>query len=161
MVILAWPMKRLAFARLLAYSDGTEPPPPGAELLVATVERPVQVSFSEPAEMERIVVYATPTRSVFREVTAEDSSVLSETAAVDFRVRIYEPGEYETDADQKLGDMCSAVATALATTPLGGLTRLWLATVTQDPPVRAGAPEPGLVMSATLSFRGEAVAYAG
>lgn len=159
MRILAWPMRRLAVARLRSYADGSVTPPAGAELLVSTPGRPVQVEMSEPAEPERIVVYPAPLRSVFREVTAEAPTYLAETAGIDLRVRIYAPGEDEADVDQALGDVCDAVATALMAEPLGGQTRLWLATVSQDAPVRAGAPEPGVTYSAVLSFRAEAVAY--
>jgi hypothetical protein len=158
-IILAWPIKRLAIARLAAYADGSEPVPPGAEGLVSTPDRPVQVESSVPAEPDRISIYAGPLRSTFDELTAEAPDMVSETATVEIRVRVFEPGDDVAGLDQLLGEMCQAVTTGLLWKPLDPHVRLWLSQLRQDTPTLVPAPEPSAVQSASLFFPAEVVAY--
>lgn len=159
--ILAWPARRLALARLTNIANGSLPPPAGASLLVSTPARPVEVSFSTPAEPDRICIYGIPLRATFREFTAEDPSQLTELATVAFRIRVYEPGEDEFHADQTLGDMCAAVQAALSTTPLAPAVRMWLAALQQEQTVLSASPDPAVVVAAAMAFNVEAVSYAG
>lgn len=160
MNIIAWPLKRLAVARLKAIADGTEPPPTGAELLLSTAARPVEVAFSLPSEPERVSVYGIPLRSAFDELTAESPSTFGEVALIGFRVRVFEPGEDEMSVDQQLGDMCTAVVTALLTVPLAATIRVWLTAMQQDPTVLTPGPEPSVAGAASLIFSAQAVGYA-
>lgn len=158
--ILSWPAKRLAIARLTAYADGTTPPPSGAELLLADPPNHlVQVAWSLPAEPDRICIHGRPVRSVLREATAESPEIVAETAAVEIRVQVFEPGEDEQNVDLTLNQVCDAVVVALTTEPLTNAVRLWLAACTQEPTIIAGNAEPSVTGAAVLSFRAEAVAY--
>lgn len=158
--LLAWPIKRLAIASLAAIADGTDPPPVGAEPLVSAAGRPVEVSHFLPANPERVCVYGTPVRIVAREATAEDPSVTGQVALIELRVRIYEPGEDQSGVDQQLGDMCTAVATALLSAPVFEGGRIWLSAIAQDPQELSPNPEPSVTAVASLVFSAEAIAYA-
>lgn len=159
MLILGWPLKRVAIARLQSYADGTVAPPAGAELLVSSVDRPVQVEHKAPPEPDRICVYGAPLRAQFGEVTAERPDVLSERAVIEIRVRCYDPGDDVPGLDQVLGDMCQAVAVAMLTPPLSTQVRVWLSAIVQAPDGLTQQPEPAVVSSASLLFTAEAVAY--
>jgi len=158
--LLAWPLKRVAFARLMSYADGSVTPPAGAELLISTATRPVEVAFSAPAEPERICIYGAPLRATFEEVTAESPATFGEVALVGFRVRVFDPGEDEIGVDQVLGDMCTALTIALLTVPLFAQGRVWLSAMQQDPTILTPAPEPSVTGAASMVFSAAAVAYA-
>lgn len=162
MKILAWPIKRLALARLRSIADGDIVAPIGTELLVSTASRPVEIAHFEPAEMpERICVYGMPIRSAVREVTAESPTVLTQTPTLELRVRMFQPGEDREGVDQALGDLCSAVASALVDAPLWPTGRLWLSSYAQDAQDLAPNPEPSVTATAALVFTAEEVGYAG
>jgi hypothetical protein len=159
--LLAWPIKRLAVARLTAYANGTETPPAGVAPLVSTPSRPVQVShFFPTGGPERVCIYGVPLRAVATEQTAEDPSVIGQTAIIEFRVRVYEPGEDVTGVDWQLGDLCTAVATALLEEPLFPAGRIWLSAVAQEPQELTPNPDPSVTAVAALVFSAEALAYA-
>jgi hypothetical protein len=157
--ILGWPLKRVAIARLQSYANGSTPPPAGAELLVSSPDRPVQVEHMAPAEPDRISIYGGPLRATFREITGERPDMVAETSQVEIKVRVYEPGDDVTGIDILLGDMCQAVTTALLLPPLAPQVRVWLASMVQDGGSYLPTPEPSMVASASLFFTGEAVAY--
>jgi hypothetical protein len=159
--IIAWPLKRVALARLTAYADGSEVPPAGAEPLVSTNLRRVEIAHTLPAEPDRICVYGMPVRATFAEVTAEDPGTFRDTSQFELRVRVFEPGEDAIAVDQTLGDMCDAVVTALLDTPLTGLGRTYLAAMAQDLPELKGHPDPSITWVASLVFRTEVIGYAG
>lgn len=158
--LLAWPIKRLALATLAEVADGSTPPPSGAAPLVATVARPVQVAHFLPTNPERVCVYGTPIRATARELTAEDPSVTGQTALIEIRVRIYEPGEDIEGVDQALGEMCTAVASVLLSAPLFPAGRIWLSAMAQEPQEFTPNPEPSVTGVASLVFSAEALAYA-
>jgi hypothetical protein len=158
--LLAWPIKRLALARLAAYVDGSETPPAGAEDLVSTASRPVQVSHFEPTNPERVCIYGTPLRATANEATAEDPSITDQIAFVEIRVRIYEPGEDQFGVDFMLGDMCAAVATGLLAAPLFPSGRFWLSAMAQEPQSLTPNPDPSVTGVASLVFAAQAMAYA-
>lgn len=156
---MSWPIKRLAIARLQGYADGSEPVPPGCELLVSTRDRPVQVEHLAPPEPDRISIYGGPLRSAFGEISAEAPDLVTETTTVEIKVRCYEPGDDVAGVDRLLGDMCQSVATGLIWKPLDPHVRLWLASIRQDPGSYVPAPEPSVIQSASLFFGAEVVAY--
>jgi|SRR3954447_15681105 hypothetical protein len=158
-IILAWPIKRLAIARLQSYAYGGEPPPPGAEGLVSTRDRPVQVEPMAPPEPDRIAIYGGPLRSQFDEMTAESPDMLVETTTVEIKVRVFDPGDDVAGLDQLCGDTCQAVVTGLIWKPLDPHVRLWLAQMRQDPGSYMPTPEPSVVLSASLFFTAQVVAY--
>lgn len=158
---MAFPLKRLAVARLQAIATGQIPPPAGTELLVSTAQRPVQVAFSRPAEPDNICIFGVPVRATFAEVTAEAPDQLTETATIGFRIRVFDIGEDEFTVDQTVGDMCTAVTTAVLTPALSPVARMWLSGMTQDAPLLAPNPDPSVTASTLLIFSAEAVAYAG
>lgn len=165
--VLAWPLKRSVFARLAKIADGTAAPPAGAEALVSTPERPVGVSLFLPAEPERICVYGTPLSFSRREASGDTArpgiaSVQFEIVRLEVRVRVYEPGEDFEPVDKTVGDMCSAVASAVLGTgdllpPNSG--RVYLSGGTQDPTAMAGAPEPSVTGNALVVFTAELVTF--
>jgi hypothetical protein len=157
--IMSWPVKRLAIARLQGYADGTEPVPPGCEMLVATRDRPVQVDYMAPPEPDRISIFGGPLRSVLSEDTAESADLLTETTTVEIKVRCFEPGDDVAGVDRTLGDMCQAVVTGLLWKPLNPNVRFWLDQIRQDGGGYSPSPEPAVVMSASLFFAAEVVAY--
>jgi hypothetical protein len=157
-IILAWPLKRSAIARLQAIAAGTQPPPAGAELLVsAPPGHPVQVEYVLPAEPDRICVFGTPLSSSRREGTAEQAGFQIEMVRLEIRVRVYDPGEDLDQVDKTLGDMCTAVATAITSVPLAGMGRIFLSGVSQDPTAIAPSPEPSVTGNASLTFTAELV----
>jgi hypothetical protein len=165
---MAWPLKRSAFARLGLIANGTQAPVSGAELLVSSTARPVQVSPFLPAEPDRICVFGTPLSASRREASGESpryfggvmvSAVQVEVVRLEVRVRVYEPGEDVEGVDRTLGDMCSAVATALLSQPLMDQGRLYLSGITQDPTALAPAPEPSVTGNASLVFTAEVVTF--
>lgn len=158
--LLAWPIKRLALARLTGIADGSLAAPTGAESLIATPTRPVQVSHFQPTSPERISVYGMPLRAAVREITAEDSSVTGQIAFIEVRVRVFEPGEDQTGVDQQLGDLLSAVATALLEEPVFEAGRLWLSASSQEAQDLSPNPDPSVTGIGSLVFAAEAMAYA-
>jgi hypothetical protein len=168
-VVMAWPLKRSAFARLSAIAGGTSPPPMGAEGLVShPPDRVVEVSQYLPAEPERICVFGTPLSASRRESSGESpryagniivSGVQVETVRLEVRVRVYEPGEDFDSVDRTLGDMCSAVATALLSSPLFEQGRMYLSGISQDPTALAPAPEPSVTGNASLVFTAEVITF--
>src|SRR3970040_2200834 len=99
---MAWPLKRSAFARLANIAGGISAPPIGAELLVSSTDRPVQVSPYLPAEPDRICIFGTPLSASRREITAESgrgawgnlvATGQVETVRLEVRVRVYDTGE--------------------------------------------------------------------
>jgi hypothetical protein len=167
-VVMAWPLKRSAFARLAKIADGSASPPMGAEGLVSTADRPIEVSLFLPAEPDRICVFGTPLASSRREATGESSryaantivtAVQVETVRLEIRIRVYEPGEDVASVDQTLGDMCSAVATAILSSQLVEQGRIYLSGVTQDPTALAPSPEPSVTGNASLVFTAELVTF--
>lgn len=158
--LLAWPIKRLAIARLTAYANGTEIPPDGAAPLVSTPSRPVQVTHFEPTNPERVAVYGMPLRSSATEATAEDPSVTNQTAIIEIRVRIFEPGEDQPGVDQQIGDLCTAIATALLEESLFPAGRIWLSATAQEPQIVTPNPDPSVTAVAALVFSAQALAYA-
>lgn len=164
-VVLAWPLKRSAIARLKAIAAGTQPPPMGAELLVATAVRPVEVSHVLPAEPDRICVFGTPLSGSRREASGERQSgplvtaVQVESVRLEIRVRVYEPGEDVEGVDRTLGDMMSAVASALLSTPLFEQGRMYLSGFSQDPTALRASPEPSVTGNASLTFTAELVTF--
>lgn len=163
MVILGWPLKRVIIARLKDIADGTTAPPAGAELLVATPDKPVLVSHMVPPEPDRITVYGSPLRATFDEVTAESPTQVTETSQIELKVRVYDPGDDEPGLSIVLADICQAVTAAvLAVAPtILPSGRIWLAQIRQDASTLAPGPQPSIVESASLFFRAEAVAYGG
>jgi hypothetical protein len=164
--VMSWPLKRSAFGRLARISAGMDPPPYGAELLVSTADRPVEVSLFLPAEPERICVFGTPLSFSRREASGESaqwagntiiSGIEVETVRLEVRVRVYEPGEDFDSVDRTLGDMCSAVVSALKSAPLADRTNLYLSGGSQDPTAMAPAPEPSVTGNAVLVFTGEVI----
>jgi hypothetical protein len=168
-VIMAWPLKRSAFARMQKIAAGTVPAPGGAELLVSTTDRPVQVELYLPAEPDRICVFGTPLSASRREFTGETArgawanNMIAvgqvETVRLEVRVRVYEPGEDFESVDKTLGDMCSAVATAVLTAPLFEQGRIYLSGVSQDPTALAPSPEPSVTGNASLVFTAEVITW--
>lgn len=165
---MAWPLKRSAFARLAAIAAGGQAPPIGAELLVSTTARPVQVSAYLPAEPDRICVFGTPLSASRREFTGESgrgawNNIVAtgqiETVRLEVRVRVYEPGEDFDSVDKTLGDMCSAVASAILGSPLFEQGRIYLSGVTQDPTALAPVPEPSVTGNASLTFTAEVITF--
>lgn len=163
---MAWPLKRSAFALLAKVAAGTTPPPNGAEALVSTTDRPVEVSLFLPAEPDRICVYGTPLSFSRREGSGESArpgfaSVQFEIVRLEVRVRVYEPGEDFESVDKTVGDMCSAVASAILGTRLiaenGG--RIYLSGGTQDPTAMAPNPEPSVTGNALVVFTAELVTF--
>lgn len=166
--VMAWPLKRSAFARLKLIAAGTQPPPQGAELLVSSVDRPVQVEQFLPAEPDRICVFGAPLSASRREASGESpryagnvmvSGLQIETVRLEIRVRVYEPGEDVDGVDRTLGDMCSAVATAILSSPLIEQGRLYLSGVTQDPTALAPPPEPSVTGNGSLTFTAEVITF--
>lgn len=160
-LVAAWPIKRLALARLAGIADGSLVPPDGSTALVATPSRPVQVSHFQPTNPERISVYGMPLRATARELTAEDPSMTGQIAFIEIRVRVFDPGEDQIGVDQQLGDMLSAVATALLEEPVFEAGRLWLSATSQEAQDLSPNPDPSVTGVASLVFAAEAVAYAG
>jgi hypothetical protein len=158
--VLAWPLKRLAIATLKMIADGTTPAPVGAELLVSTAARPVQVAAVPPAEPERILVLGAPLRSAFREVTAESTGVLTETVTLELVVSVLELGEDVDETSKALGDMCQAVIAAITATTLTTLGRVWLTAVAEDAVRFSPGPEPSVLAVASVAFTAEVVANA-
>jgi hypothetical protein len=168
-VVMAWPLKRSAFARLAKISNGTKPCPPGAEALVSVPpDRPVEVALYLPAEPDRICVFGTPLSFSRREITGESAQgsmpgLVSvgqvEMIRLEVRVRVYEPGEDFESVDRTLGDVCSAVVTAILSEPLVGQGRLYLSGGTQDPTALAPSPEPSVTGNALLVFTAEVITF--
>lgn len=167
--VMAWPLKRSAFARLGMIAAGEQAPPLGAELLVSDPPlRPVQVELFLPAEPDRVCVFGTPLSFSRREITAESrQAALSglvaigqvESVRLEVRIRVYEPGEDFDKVDRAVGDMCSAVATALLSVPLFEQGRMYLSGGTQDPTAMAPAPEPSVTGNASLVFTAEVITF--
>lgn len=170
-IVWAWPVKRAIFARLAAISDGSKPAYPGTELLVADGDdNPVQVSLFLPAEPDRICIFGTSV-SFSRRVIGGDGrpgdltqgiAVLQdEIARIEVRVRVYEPGEDFESVDRKLGDLCSAVASAVLAERFGSnqgpQITVSLTGGSQDPTAMAGSPEPSVTGNASLTFSAEVV----
>jgi len=166
-VVWAWPVKRAVFARLAKIAAGEMPPYPGSELLVATGEsHPVEVSLFLPAEPDRVCIFGTPLSFSRREIGGESrqghtpqsvAAIQDEVARIEVRIRVYEPGEDFDAVDRLLGDMCSAVATAVLAADFGERTRMSLVGGTQDPTAMFPAPEPSVVGNASLTFNAEVV----
>jgi hypothetical protein len=165
-VVMAWPLKRSAFSRLAKVANGTASVPMGAELLVSSADRPVQVELFLPAEPDRICVFGTPLSASRRESSGESpryagnvmvSAIQVETIRLEVRVRVFEPGEDFDSVDKTLGDMCSAVATALLSAPLMEQGRMYLSGITQDPTAIAPTPEPSVTGNASLVFTAEVI----
>lgn len=167
-VVLAWPLKRSAFSRLAQIADGRKTPYPGTEGLVSTTERPVQVSLFLPAEPDRICVFGTPLSFSRREITGESAQGnwpggiavgVVEVVRLEVRVRVYEPGEDFDAVDRTLGDVCSAVTTAVLAEPLVHQGRIFLSGGTQDPTAMAPSPEPSVTGNAVMVFTAELVGF--
>lgn len=157
--ILAWALKRSAFARLQQIVEGTIPPPPGTELLTASG---VQAEVILPASPDRICVYGTPIRSTRRQATAENTNSI-ESVTLEIRLRIYQPGEQDEDVgdvDRLTEGMCNAVATALidghpiVDQRFGNLN---LSTVTQWPTAVTPMPEAYVMGLASIIFAADLV----
>jgi hypothetical protein len=168
-VVWAWPIKRAIFARLRNISTGDAPVWPGTEPLVSVGDtHPVQVELFLPAEPDRITVYGTPL-SFSRRVISGDSrqanfpqsiaTVQTETDRIEVRVRVYEPGEDVDNVDRTLGDMLSAVATAVLSDNFGDRVSVTLTGGTQDPTTMAPNPDPYVIGNASLTFTAEAVGF--
>ncbi len=166
-IVWAWPIKRAVFARLAKISSGEKPPYPGSELLVASGDdHAVQVSLFLPDEPDRICVYGTPL-SFSRRILSGDGRqggvpqsiavVQDEQSRIEVRVRVYEPGEDFDAVDRLLGDMCSAVATAVLAEDFGDRITVTLVGGVQDPTAMYPAPEPMVIGNAALTFTAEAV----
>jgi hypothetical protein len=167
-IIMAWPLKRSAIARIKSIAAGTQSPPMGAELLVSTPDRPIQVEHYLPAEPDPICVFGTPLSFSRREITGESgrgawSNIVStgqiETIPFEIRVRVYEPGEDVEVVDRTLGDTLSAVATAILATPLFEQGRIYLSGGRQDPTALAPSPEPSVTANAVLIFTAEVITF--
>jgi hypothetical protein len=167
-VVMAWPLKRSAIARLSKIADGSASVPMGAERLVSSTDRPVQVAMYLPAEPDRICVFGTPLSASRREASGESprytgnvlvTGVQIETVRLEIRVRVYEPGEDYDSVDQTLGDVCSAVASAILSAPLMEQGSIYLSGVTQDPTALAPSPEPSVTGNAALVFTAQVVTF--
>lgn len=167
-VVMAWPLKRSAFAYLEKIAGGDTPPPPGAELLVSTADRPVQVARYLPGEPDRICVFGTPLSASRREFTGESATgswanIVAagqvESVRLEIRVRVYEPGEDFDSVDKTLGDTCSAVASAILAAPLLAQGRIYLSGVSQDPTALAPSPEPSVTGNASIVFTAEVITF--
>jgi hypothetical protein len=170
-VIIAWPLKRSALARLAAFADGTKPIPHGLEVLLAplvsTSDVPVEVSYAIPDEPDRVCVYGTPLRASRAERTAEAGggyatnsgmqAVVAETVTLELRARVYEPGDNIEGVDRLLGDVCQAVATALTYERLFAQGAMALTSVTQDPTAVSPSPDPYVIGNALLTFTAQVV----
>ncbi len=166
-VVWAWPVKRAVFARLEKISSGEKPPYPGSELLVADGDdHAVQVALFLPAEPDRICIYGTPL-SFSRRIISGDGRqgdvpqsiavVQTEQSRIEVRVRVYEPGEDFDSVDRMLGDVCSAVATAVLAEDFGQRITVSLVGGIQDPTAMYPGPEPTVIGNAALTFTVEAV----
>lgn len=169
-IILGWPLKRSVFARLTAISDGSRSPYPGSELLVADGESwPVQVATALPAEPDRVCIFGGPLSGSRREITGESAQGqgLAQAVAVgeaeqirlEIRVRVYQPGEDFDDVDRQLGDVMSAVHTAVTAEPFFDQGRIYLSGYSQDPTAIRGAPEPSVIGNAVLVYLAEVIGF--
>lgn len=168
-IVWAWPVKRAMFARLRNIASGDAAPYPGSELLVADGDtHPVQVELFLPANPDRVCVFGTPVSFSRRELTGESNqgglaqaiaTVQDEQVRIEVRIRVYEPGDDFDSVDRMLGDMCSAVATAVLAEAFteNGRIRLYLAGGTQDPTAMAPPPEPSVIGNASLTFIAEVI----
>jgi hypothetical protein len=167
-VVMAWPLKRSAFARLAQIAAGERPAPLGAEALVSAPLRPVQVELFLPAEPDRICVFGTPLSFSRREFTGESGrgtlpGLMAvgqvESVRLEVRVRVYEPGEDFESVDRTVGDVCSAVASAVLSEPLFEQGRIYLSGGSQDPTAMAPAPEPSVTGNALIVFTAEVITF--
>lgn len=163
-LIAAWPLKRSIIARLAAHAAGTNPPPPGAELLATgdPAYSAVQVGTMLPAEPDRLCVFGAPLRLSRSEMTAEvnrqGGGLVDETVIVEIRVRVFQPGEDVDGVDRMLGDLVQAVAVAVLNgAPFIGQGRIGLSSITQDPTAYVPNPEPSLTAYASMIFSADVV----
>lgn len=156
-ILMAWPLKRSAIARLKAYADGTYPAPPNITPLVG-----VQVGFVLPANPDRVCVYGTPVNSTRRYAT-EERGLSVESVRMEIRVRVYQPGEADEDigdVDTLTGQLCQAVASALidyepvVDQTMGTMT---VAQVIQWPTAVTPFPEPSVTGLASVLFQADVI----
>jgi len=167
-LVWAWPLKRAVFARLAKVSTG-ELSYPGAEALLSVPpDYPVQVELALPREPDRVCVYGTPVSFSRRESSGESAqgdfvqsvaSVQVEVDRIEVRVRVYEPGDDFESVNRTLGNVCSAVTTAIQSERFGERMRIYLAGGTEDPMAMHPAPEPYVVANAILAFTAEVVTF--
>jgi hypothetical protein len=147
--ILAWALKRSAIARLRMYAAEEYP---DAEALVG-----VQVEYFLPAEPADDCVFANPVRMTRTSTVAERHTVYREVVPLEIRVRCRQSGEDVEAVERRVGDLASAVATALTQAPLIGQGSFELTSMTADPTAVAPAPEPSVTSNVSLIFTAQIV----
>jgi hypothetical protein len=143
-VILAWALKRSAVARLRQAA--------AAETVGAEAMLGVQVEYAIPAEPMDECVFGTPVRSTRASMVAERLTVYREVVPLEIRVRVHSSGEDVEGVERRLGDLASAVASALTDAPLFGQGGFDLTSVAADPTALAPAPEPSVTANVSLIF---------
>lgn len=156
-VVLAWPLKRSAIARLQQYADQKIPAPASVAAIVGA-----QVATTFPADPDRQCVYAASVTST-RRLASGEGTLSVETVRLEIRVRVYVPGEGDADigdVDTAVGNLCQAVASALIDyEPVVDKTMgtLQLYQIVQWPTAVTPYPEPSATGMASVYFQADVI----